>query len=72
MFLLVLVEGSENLEQMDRTLEPEIMDTIEEAEAYDAMDFLSVNTAFVERLIELGAKQGRYLDLGTGPARIPI
>ena len=57
---------------MDRTLEPEIMDTIEEAEAYDAMDFLSVNTAFVERLIELGAKQGRYLDLGTGPARIPI
>ena len=68
----ILVEGSENLEQMDRTLEPEIMDTIEEAEAYDAMDFLSVNTAFVERLIELGAEQGHYLDLGTGPARIPI
>ena len=57
---------------MKRTLEPEVMDTREEAEAYDAMDFLAVNTAFVNRVIELGACEGHFLDVGTGPAQIPI
>ena len=57
---------------MKRILEPEVMDTREEAEAYDAMDFLTVNTAFVERVLELGACEGRFLDVGTGPAHIPI
>ena len=57
---------------MKRILEPEVMDTREEAEAYDAMDHTAVNIAFVERVIELGARQGHFLDLGTGPAQIPI
>lgn len=57
---------------MKRILEPEVMDTREEAEAYDAMDHTAVNIAFVERVIELGARQGYFLDLGTGPAQIPI
>ena len=57
---------------MERLLEPEAMDTAEEAEAYDAMDHLAVNTAFVNRVVALGAKDGHYLDLGTGPAHIPI
>ena len=57
---------------MKRILEPEVMDTREEAEAYDAMDHTAVNIAFVERVAELGARQGHFLDLGTGPAQIPI
>lgn len=57
---------------MKRILEPEVMDTREEAEAYDAMDHTAVNIAFVERVVELGANQGHFLDLGTGPAQIPI
>ena len=57
---------------MKRILEPEVMDTIKEAKAYDDMDFLEVNTAFVNRLIDLGISDGHFLDLGTGTARIPI
>ena len=57
---------------MKRILEPEVMDTHEEAEAYDAMDHTAVNTVFVERVVELGASKGHFLDLGTGPAQIPI
>lgn len=57
---------------MKRILEPEVMDTCEEAEAYDAMDHTAVNIAFVERVVELGANQGHFLDLGTGPAQIPV
>ena len=57
---------------MGRILEPEVMDTREEAEAYDAMDHADVNESFVERIIELGASEGNFLDLGTGTADIPI
>ncbi len=55
---------------MERELEPEYMDTVEEATSYDAMDHSLPNEAFVDRLIELGA-QGRMLDLGCGPGHIP-
>lgn len=54
-----------------RVLEPEAMDTAEEAASYDAMDNRANNAAFVERLFALGAR-GRMLDLGTGPAHIPL
>ena len=57
---------------MKRILEPEVMDTREEAEAYDTMDHAEVNDSFVERIIELGACEGNFLDLGTGTADIPI
>lgn len=57
---------------MERILEPEVMDTAEEAADYDAMDFTEVNTAFVEAVAALGVRSGRLLDVGTGPARIPI
>ncbi len=56
---------------MDRVLEPEYMDTVEEASDYDAMDHSGPNAAFVERLLALGAR-GKMLDIGTGPAHIPI
>ena len=57
---------------MERILEPEVMDTAEAAEAYDAMAHGEVDNAFVERVVALGAKTGHFLDVGTGPAQIPI
>ena len=57
---------------MERILEPEYMDTTEEAEEYDAMDHSDANRSVVERLRELGGGRGRILDLGTGPGQIPI
>lgn len=57
---------------MDRILEPEVMDTWLEATAYDAMDFVAVNTAFAEDAIALDPDAVKVLDAGTGTARIPI
>jgi ubiquinone/menaquinone biosynthesis C-methylase UbiE len=57
---------------MQRVLEPEVMDTPQEAIEYDAMDFTQVNTAFAKLAIELGPQSGLVLDAGTGTARIPI
>ncbi len=56
---------------IERILEPEAMDTAQEAAEYQAMDHSAANAAFVERLVALGAR-GRMLDLGTGPAQIPV
>jgi tRNA1(Val) A37 N6-methylase TrmN6 len=56
---------------MKRVLEPEVMDTAEEADGYDSMDHSEPNASFVARLVELGAR-GRMLDIGTGPGHIPL
>jgi ubiquinone/menaquinone biosynthesis C-methylase UbiE len=56
---------------VERTLEPEVMDSAEEADAYDAMDHSGPNAAFVDRLLALGGR-GRMLDIGTGPGHIPL
>jgi ubiquinone/menaquinone biosynthesis C-methylase UbiE len=58
---------------IERVLEPEVMDSLEEAIEYDAMDFIKVNTVFAEEASILGPKeQGLVLDAGTGSGRIPI
>lgn len=59
---------------LPRTLEPEVMDTEEEARDYDAMDHAQVNTRFCDDLLGAVAQTrlGRALDVGTGTARIPI
>jgi ubiquinone/menaquinone biosynthesis C-methylase UbiE len=60
---------------MPRQPEPEYMDGAEEASAYAASDFSSVNQAFVDRLLELVGPDPASLaalDLGTGPGDIPI
>jgi ubiquinone/menaquinone biosynthesis C-methylase UbiE len=56
---------------MKRVLEPEVMDTPDEANHYDAMDNSAPNRAFVERLVELKAS-GSMLDIGCGPGHIPL
>jgi ubiquinone/menaquinone biosynthesis C-methylase UbiE len=59
---------------LSRQPEPEYMDLPEEAEAYAKADFSEVNQAFVDRLLEWAdpRPKARALDLGTGPADIPM
>ncbi len=70
-----------------RTLEPEVMDTAQEAIDYDAMDHSAVNRLFVTDFLFAALEAGlsveepvagelspfvEILDLGTGTAQIPI
>jgi len=57
---------------LTRLLEPEAMDTPDDALEYDAMDHSLVNKVFVEDLLAACDANGDTLDLGTGTARIPI
>jgi 2-polyprenyl-3-methyl-5-hydroxy-6-metoxy-1,4-benzoquinol methylase len=59
---------------MNRVLEPELMDDPMQAEAYARADFVEENQGFVDRFKEYfpGFSQGKVLDLGCGPADIPI
>ncbi|MHC5062364.1 MAG: class I SAM-dependent methyltransferase [Planctomycetota bacterium] len=57
---------------MKRILEPEYMDSVEEASSYSTMDNSAANRSFVEAVQAAGGTQGRLLDIGTGPGEIPI
>lgn len=59
---------------LNRVLEPEAMDTPDEARDYDAMDHSAVNARFVADFLGFHGpcRGGAILDVGTGPARIPI
>lgn len=57
---------------LDRILEPEVMDSAEEARDYDAMDHRAVNEVFVTDLLALRPGPESVLDVGTGTAQIPI
>jgi ubiquinone/menaquinone biosynthesis C-methylase UbiE len=59
---------------MDRVLEPELMDDPAQAVAYARADFADVNRGFVERFMAAFPEltRGHVLDLGCGPADIPI
>ncbi len=69
---------------LPRTLEPEVMDTADEAADYDAMDHSEVNRVFVVDLLESCQYRAEFslipgppeavniLDVGTGTALIPI
>lgn len=70
---------------LSRVLEPELMDTAEDAREYDAMDHAAVNTQFttdllaaiadwsLQRQVPRGeAARLEILDLGAGTAQIPI
>jgi len=59
---------------MPRVLEPELMDDPEQATAYAKADFEKENQGFVNRFIEYypDFTEGHVLDLGCGPADIPV
>ena len=62
--------------KLERVLEPEVMDTQEEARDYNNMDHGEVNRLFVEDLLAFAGKESLpvqdVLDMGTGTALIPI
>ncbi len=69
---------------LERRLEPEVMDTSEDAHDYDTMDHSTVNRVFVDDFLAFARANGfdarladqrqppRLLDVGTGTALIPI
>jgi ubiquinone/menaquinone biosynthesis C-methylase UbiE len=57
---------------LPRTLEPEVMDSPEEARDYDAMDHAAVNRVFVADFLSAWDGGVPILDAGTGTAQIPI
>lgn len=59
---------------MERIEEPELMDEAAQAEAYALADFAAVNQGFVDAFVAAfpDLDRGRVVDLGCGPADIPI
>lgn len=59
---------------MERVLEPELMDNEEQAIAYAKADFEKENQGFVNLFLQYYPEftEGHVLDLGCGPADIPI
>jgi ubiquinone/menaquinone biosynthesis C-methylase UbiE len=57
---------------LSRVLEPEVMDSAEEARDYDAMDHSTVNRLFAADFLAFWRGDGPILDVGTGTAQIPI
>ena len=57
---------------LKRVLEPEVMDSLAEAEDYDSMDHRAVNRVFVADFIAFWNGRGPILDVGTGTGQIPI
>jgi ubiquinone/menaquinone biosynthesis C-methylase UbiE len=59
---------------MERVLEQELMDDPKQATAYARADFEEENQGFVDRFLEYypDFTEGHVLDLGCGPADIPI
>ena len=58
---------------MERVVEPELMEEVEQAQAYAEADFSEPNTRFLELYqehFEGASITGRVLDLGCGPAEI--
>jgi len=57
---------------LPRTLEPELMDSPEEALDYDSMDHAAVNDRFVSDFLTVWNGANPVLDVGTGTGQIPI
>jgi ubiquinone/menaquinone biosynthesis C-methylase UbiE len=57
---------------LERVLEPEVMDSRQDADEYASFDNTAVNEEFVARALELAPAHGYVLDIGTGPADIAI
>ena len=57
---------------LGRVLEPEAMDTPEEARDYDSLDHAGVNQSFAAEFLTVWNGKNPILDVGTGTAQIPI
>jgi ubiquinone/menaquinone biosynthesis C-methylase UbiE len=63
---------SDRLRMLPRILEPEVMDSDQEAVEYNTMDHSAVNRVFVDDLLRSVSGGSRVLDVGTGTALIPL
>ena len=70
--LFLTSHGTLEATVLPRVLEPEVMDTPEEARDYDAMDHTGVNSVFACDFLALWEGRGPVLDVGTGTAQIPL
>ena len=52
---------------LERTLEPEVMDTAQDAREYNRMDHSAVNVKFVDELLSFLADQGKRLRIQSDP-----
>ncbi len=60
---------------MVRVLEPEVMESAEEARAYDELDRIWGDVlfqGFAESAMRMGVVEGRVIDVGCGPGRISV
>lgn len=57
---------------LTRVLEPEVMDTRDDALAYDSMDHAAVNAAFCDDFLAQAPDLAYALDVGTGTCLLPI
>jgi ubiquinone/menaquinone biosynthesis C-methylase UbiE len=57
---------------LSRTLEPELMDSEDEAREYDLMDHSAVNRCFVADFLAVHQQGWKILDVGTGTSQIPV
>lgn len=57
---------------LQRVLEPEVMDSADDATDYNDMDHSAVNVLFADDFLATGFAGTDILDLGTGTALIPI
>ena len=67
-----MLENERPPARLARTLEPEAMDSADEARAYDEMDHRDVNRRFVDDARAANPDARRVLDLGAGTGLIPI
>src|SRR5262245_53899915 len=67
-----IIRQSNGTLMLPRVLEPEVMDSAEEARDYDAMDHSTVNRVFVADFLAVWDGRGPVLDVGAGTAQIPI
>src|SRR5437868_5051937 len=63
---------NERNRMLQRILEPEVMDSAEEAIDYNQMDHSAVNQLLVADLLKVSADFQTMLDVGAGTAQIPI
>jgi ubiquinone/menaquinone biosynthesis C-methylase UbiE len=57
---------------IERTLEPEVMDTEEDAAEYEAIDNTAVNAELVDHVLRIGPNHGAAIDIGGGPAHVAV
>jgi ubiquinone/menaquinone biosynthesis C-methylase UbiE len=57
---------------LERTLEPEVMDTEEDAREYEAIDNAAVNADFVGHALRLAPSHGEAIDIGAGPGHVAV